>query len=212
VGEFKRSISLSSSASTQSEAKLEAVMASSLSGVASFSQVGEVTKFGQAHISTVGDFTQGFTKGFETGSSLIGQHFISQNHIGAKATITAYAENNTHHEASLSASATFITEVCRFQSTASLVGKSVLLHGGTVNLRPIATLTPVISSDTENPDIIKITSYINKSDSFTLYVDRQTLTTLYIDKELSLSAYIDKTKSESVYIDKIINKTLVRER
>tara|TARA_R110000824_G_scaffold249238_1_gene438245 strand:- start:3199 stop:3792 length:594 start_codon:yes stop_codon:yes gene_type:complete len=192
VGEFKRSVSLSSSAST--------------------SQGGEVTKSGQCHISAVGDFTQGFTKGFQTGSSLVGRPFISQNHIDAKATITAYAENNTHHEASLSASATFITEVCRFQSTASLIGNSVLLHGGTVNLRPIATLTPVISSEVENPDIIKITSYINKSDSLALYVDKQISTTLYIDKGLSLSAYIDKTKGEPAYIDKIVNKTLVRER
>jgi hypothetical protein len=187
---------------------------SSISGSASVSSTSTSgqTRFGQAHISTVGDFTQGFTKGFQTGSSLVGRHFISQNHIDAKATITAYAENITHHEASLSAIATLISEVCRFQSTASLTGNSVLLHGGTVNLRPIATLTSVISSDTENPDIIKITSYIDKSNSFTLYIDKQISITSYIDKGFSLSAYIDKTKSESVYIDKIVNKTLVRER
>jgi len=212
VGEFKRSVSLSSSASVSSQARLEAVLISGLSGVASFSQVGKVTKFGQAHISNVGAFSQGFTKGLQTGSSLVGHHFISQNHIDVKATITAYAENNTHHEASLSASATLISGVCRFQSTASLIGNSVLLHGGTVNLRPIATLTSVMSSDTENPDIIKITSYIDKSNSFTLYIDKQISITSYIDKGFSLSAYIDKSKSESVYIDKIVNKTLVRER
>jgi hypothetical protein len=218
VGEFKRSVSLSSSASVSSQARLEAVLISGLSGVASFSQVGKVTKFGQAHISNVGAFSQGFTKGLQTGSSLVGRHFISQNHIDAKATITAHAENNTHHEASLPASANLTSKLSlfnyrsRFQSTASLTGNSVLLHGGTVNLRPIATLTPVISSEVENPDIIKITSYINKSNSLALYIDKQISTALYIDKGLSLSTYIDKTKDESIYIDKIVNKTLVRER
>ena len=205
---------ITSTGSTPSSGVVIIGGASSISGSASISSAaGRIEiKSAVASISNVGAFTQGFTKGFQTGTSLVGHAFIAQNHISAKATITAYAENNTHHKASLSASATFIAEVCRFQSTASLTGNSVLLHGGTVNLRPIATLTPVISSDTENPDIIKITSYINKSDSLTLYIDKQISTALYIDKGLSLSAHIDKTKDESIYIDKIVNKTLVRER
>tara|TARA_R110002020_G_scaffold5117_2_gene21681 strand:+ start:682 stop:1353 length:672 start_codon:yes stop_codon:yes gene_type:complete len=212
VGEFKRSISLSSSASIQAGVNLEGFASSSLSGVASTSQVGEVTKFGQSHISNVGAFSQGFTKGFSTGSSLVGHHFISQNHLDAKATINAHAENLTFHQASLSASATLISEVCRFQSTASLTGNSVLLLGGTANLNATVVLDLVISSEVENPDIFNITSYIDKSKSFTLYIDKQTSRTLYINKDYSLSAYIDKGKDTTSYIDKIIEKTLVRER
>tara|TARA_R110002110_G_scaffold255061_2_gene470838 strand:+ start:891 stop:1562 length:672 start_codon:yes stop_codon:yes gene_type:complete len=218
VGEFKRSISLSSSASIQSEAKLEALISSSLSGAGSSSQVGEVTKFGQSHISTIGAFSQGFTKGFSTGSSLVGQHFISQNHLEAKATINAHAENLTFHQASLSASANLTNKLSlfnhrsRFQSTASLTGNSVLLLGGTASLNTTILLDLVISSEIENPDIINITSYIDKSKSFTLYIDKQTSRTLYINKEFSLSAYIDKGKDTTSYIDKIIEKTLVRER
>jgi hypothetical protein len=218
VGEFKRSISLSSSASIQSEVSLGAIIASSLSGTASSSQVGEVTKFGQSHISTIGAFSQGFTKGLQTGSSLVGRYFISQNHLGAEATINAHAENITSRQASLPASANLTSNLSRinyrsrFQSTASLIGNSVLLHGGTASLDSVVVLSLVISSDTENPDVFNITSYIDKSNSFTLYIDKQTSRTLYINKEVPLSTYIDKGKETTSYIDKIIEKTLVRER
>lgn len=210
--------SISTSASMTEVGILELGVASSLSGTASLSQAGEVTKFGQAHISTVGAFSQGFTKGFLTGSSLVGQHFISQNHLDARATINAHAENSTLHQASLSASANLTSKLSlfnhrsRFQSTASLTGNSVLLLGGTASLNTTVLLDLVISSDTENPDIFNITSYIDKSKSFTLYIDKQTSRTLYINKDYSLSAYIDKGKDTTSYIDKIIEKTLVRER
>jgi len=147
-----------------------------------------------------------------SGSSLVGKPFIAQNHLEAKATINAHAENNTFNQASLHAKATFITEVCRFQSTASLTGNSVLLHGGAASLLPNATITPVMSSETENPDIFNIIGYIDKTRSFTLYIDRQVPITSYIDKELAMSLYIDKSKNTTSYIDKIVEKTLVRER
>ena len=212
TGPFTQSSALSASATTQNKGSLQIHFASSLSSTASSSQVGGVDKLGQAHISTVGAFTQAFTKGFTTGSSLVGTMFISQNHLEAKATLTAHAENFTTNQASLHAKATFITQVCRFQSTASLTGNSVLLHGGAASLLPTATLTPVMSSATENPDIFNITGYIDKTRSLTLYIDRQVPITSYIDKELVMSLYIDKWKDTTSYIEKIVEKTLVRER
>ena len=93
-----------------------------------------------------------------------------------------------------------------------MTGNIVLLHGGAASLLPTATLTPVMSSATENPDIFNITGYIDKTRSLTLYIDRQVPITSYIDKELVMSLYIDKGKDTTSYIDKIVEKTLVRER
>tara|TARA_Y100000814_G_C12349812_1_gene406626 strand:- start:1396 stop:2037 length:642 start_codon:yes stop_codon:yes gene_type:complete len=212
VGTIQPTTSFSSNGQVANQPSLNIHQSSNISGSASVTSIGEVHKLAQADLSTLGGFTQGFTTGFRAGSYLSAFGTIEQQHIGASSSLTAHAENITHHQASLHASATLITEVCRFEGRGSLTANGVLLHGGAVNLQPIATITMLLSSDTENPDIVDIVGYINRSDSFTFYIDKQIAITSYIDKELSLSAYIDKTKDSSVYIDKIINKTLVRER
>ena len=114
--------------------------------------------------------------------------------------------------ANLATSATFTAGVVAFRSTASLTGNSVLLLGGAANLNALAAITPVLSTDYDNPDVVKITLYIDKSRSVDLYIDKVKPFTNYIDKEFSLTASIDRSKSKIGYIDKIVSKTLVRER
>ena len=102
--------------------------------------------------------------------------------------------------------------VSSLRSNVSLAEKSVLIHRGAINLTPIARLEPRLSSEYDNPDILNLTLYLNKSSSFTIYANKSEAYNLYIDKQFIVDGNIDKIKDNTGYIDKVIQKTLVRER
>tara|TARA_R110000824_G_scaffold168645_2_gene345614 strand:+ start:1118 stop:2107 length:990 start_codon:yes stop_codon:yes gene_type:complete len=212
VGTFTPSKELSASASISNAPSLTINEARGVVGSVSVSSNGMVEKLGQAHLSTLGPFSAGFTQGFSRGCTLTGNGTITQEILSAKASMHGLGTVERLASASLSSNVTFISEVCRFLSTASLAGNSVLLLGGSANLNASTVLTPILSSDYDNPDIVKITLYIDKSRSVDLYIDKVKPFTAYIDKEFSLMASIDRTTSKVGYIDKIVSKTLVRER
>ena len=212
VGTFTFGKELSASASISNAPSLTINETKGVVGSVSVSSDGIVEKVGQAHLSTLGPFSDGFTQGFNRGCTLTGNGTIVQQILSARAEMYGLGTVERLASASLSSNVTFISEVCRLLSTASLAGNSVLLLGGSANLNALSRLTPVLSSDYDNPDIVKITLYIDKSRSVDLYIDKVKPFTTYIDKEFSLTASIDRARSKVGYIDKIVSKTLVRER
>jgi len=187
---------------------------------ASTSSTGVVVKLGQAHISTLGSFTSGFTQGFDRGTFLSGRPFIGQNHLSAFGRLSASGTlekfgGSISMPAIATMTATFIFEHGAFanlQSIGSLSGNSVLLHGGSVDLRPLARIQARPSGDYAKPDIIQIALYVDKLREITANIDKTRSVTGYIDKQISIDSKIDLSSGVTSYIDKIVEKTLVRER
>ena len=202
---------LSSSATVSSIPCLTIPVVSSISSSGSTSSIGFVEKLGQAHISTLGGFTSGFTQGFDRGSFVSGHPFIAQNHLFGITTLSANGTVERTASASLSASAK-LEILQRLLCTASLTGNSVLLHGGSANLNAFALIEPILSSDYDNPDIIKIIAYIDRAREITGNIEKSKMITGYIDKQISVDSRIDLSNGITGYIDKIVEKTLVRER
>ena len=202
---------LSSSATVSSIPCLTIPVVSSISTSGSTSSIGFVEKLGQAHISTLGGFTSGFTQGFDRGSFVSGHPFIAQNHLFGITTLSANGTVERTASASLSASAK-LEILQRLLCTASLTGNSVLLHGGSANLNAFALIEPILSSDYDNPDIIKIIAYIDRAREITGNIEKSKMITGYIDKQISVDSRIDLSNGITGYIDKIVEKTLVRER
>jgi len=191
-------------------------LTATMSASGTISSVGFVEKLGQADLGTLGSFTSGFTQGFDRGSFVSGHPFVSQNHLATKTTLIADATVNRFAQTvSLSASASMTAShaiLANLQSIGSLAGNSVLLHGGSVNLNPIARIQPRLSTDYEQPDIIALTLYMDRLRSINGHINKTKDFTGYIDKQLSITSSIDKTSGVTGYIDKVVEKTLVRER
>ena len=217
------SATLSASATLVSVSKLTLQPASLTTGPVTIEALGVVEMSAAASINTDGAFSSGFTQGFVRGSRVIGTAFVGRNHLENIATVTA---NGTVERiggpAPMSAIATLTGDLERLdniiplfaniQSTGSLVGNSVLLHGGSVSLNPIALLQGVGSTTSDIPDIVAFTLYIDKLRGIDGYISRTKNITGYVDKQLNITANIDKASGITGYIDKVVEKTLVRER
>ena len=211
TGTIVSSGGLSSNAIVSSIPCLTIPVVSSISSSGSTSSVGYLEKLGQAHISNLGSFTSGFTQGFARGSFVSGRPFLSQNHLFGITTLSANGTVERTASASLSVSAK-LEVLQKLLCTASLTGNSVLLHGGSADLNAFALITPTLSSDYDNPDIIKITAYIDSVREITGSIEKSKMITGYIDKQISVDSRIDLSSGITGYIDKIVEKTLVRER
>ena len=215
VGTLAVSSTESASATIANHPELEVHLVSSLSSSGSVSSIGYVNKLGQAHIINPSPFTSGFTNGFERGSNLAANGIVEQNTLQVKVTLSASGVVGKVAGVTLSSSASMRVQhaiVSSLRSNVSLAEKSVLIHRGAINLTPIARLEPRLSSEYDNPDILNLTLYLNKSSSFTIYANKSEAYNLYIDKQFIVDGNIDKIKDNTGYIDKVIQKTLVRER
>ena len=219
VGTFALVKGLSSSATVANAPSLNIPVASAISGSGVVSSAGSVEKLGQAHVSTLGSFTSGFTQGFKRGSFVSGRPFLSQNHLDSYTTLVANGVLEKIGSVSMPAVAT-VTALPGFhkgvsstlQSIGSLSGNSVLLHGGSVDLNAVVRIQSKSSSDYDNPDIIQMALYIDKLRGVTANIDKTRSIAGYIDKQISIDSKIDLSSGVTSYIDKIVEKTLVRER
>ena len=220
VGSLNRNAGgLSSSATVSSNGTRTIHGSISVDSSASVSSAGTLEKNGQAHVSTLGSFTSGFTQGFDRGSFVSGHPFMSQNHLSVNAALVANGTRVVFGSVSMPAVAT-VTAPPTFhhgvfstlQSIGSLSGNSVLLHGGSVDLKPLARLQARPSGDYARPDIIQMALYIDKFRGITANIDKTRSITGYIDKQISVDSKIDLSSGVTSYIDKIVEKTLVRER
>ena len=215
-GEFSVSNVASASGAVQSLGSLQIHFDSALSSSGTL-DVAEVhlIKLGQAHLIHPNGFTTGFNNGFERGSRLTAEAFISQNHLEVITTLTATADLSKVGEASLNVLASLdashaLTAI--LQSKASLASNGVLLHGGSINLTPVARLQPKLSTEYDNPDILRYTLYIDRSRSLDFSINKVESYSFYIDKQFAITGNIDKINDNTSYIEKITEKTLVRER
>ena len=177
-------------------------------------------QLGQARLSTGSPFTNGFSQGFERGTLIVGHGTVAQNHMSSTATIVANGEvTRVGIPAPMLATATLTAGIptgevgaATIQSIGSLTGNSVLLHGGSASLIPLARIQARLRSTVEVPDIVAFTLYIDTLRNIDGYISRTQNVTSYIDKQLNITANIDKTNGITGYIDKVVEKTLVRER
>ena len=188
---------------------------SSHSAIGSISSIGHTNKLGQASLSSGNPFTTGFSVGFKAGTRISAIGTVEQNNLDAVATMIA---NGVVEKVGLSSITTSVTTKfssaieAKLQSTASLAGNSVLLHGGSIVLSSVARIQPKLSTEYDNPDIIPFTVYIFKSSPVDAYIRKTMSLDSYVDKQFLIDASIDKSSSKTSYIDKILEKTLVRER
>jgi len=206
-----------SAAPFSATAKVTHTVASSLSAVAT--QTMTPSQLGAASLGTGSPFSLGFSLGFEQGISLIGNGTITQEFLGAVASLVADGTIEKLGLSSLAPSISIsalsqmqISPPTSIQTVGSLVGNSVLLIGGTVNLVPLATIEGVLSSPLDNADQADFTLYLDKIREFSSYIDTTRGITSYIDKQKAITLYVDEILSPTSYIDKQRSFDLIREK